>query len=80
MNTEHVKEYRQNGSLKYECTKKWLNKSREYLYSNRVTNSEGKSFIRIKNQTKYNKDGTIQSRLIYNDFGKVIGTHKGTTI
>ena len=68
MNTEQVKEYRQEGSLKYECTKMCLNKSREYLYSNRIINSEGKSFIRIKTATKYNKDGTIQWRLIYKDF------------
>ena len=80
MNAEHIKEYRQDGSLKYECTKKWLSKSREYLYPKRITNSQGKSFIRIKYATKYNKDGSIQWRLIYNDFGRVIATHKGTII
>lgn len=70
MNIEEVKEYREDGSLMYECTKRFLYKQEEHLYDRRI-GTNGKTFIRIKHATKYKKDGTIQWRLIYDDFGEV---------
>ena len=76
MDIEEVKEYRNDGSLIYECTIRNLSKSEERFFDRRVGES-GKSFIRINKATKYKKDGSIEWRLIYNDKGDVIGTHRG---
>lgn len=77
MNIEEIKEYRKDGSLMYECTKRILSKSEEHLFDRRI-GLNGNTFIRIKHATKYNKDGSIQWRLIYNDSGEVIGNANGS--
>ena len=70
------KEYRKDGSLMYECTKRFLNKNEEHLFDRRI-GTNGSTFIRINQATKYKEDGTIQWRLIYNDKGDVIGNQRG---
>jgi len=77
MDIEEVKEYRNDGSLMYECTKRYLPKNEEHLFDRRI-GVNGNTFIRINKATKYNKDGTIQWRLIYNDKGDVIGNERGS--
>ena len=79
MNIQEVKEYRKDGSLMYECTMRFLSKNEEHLFDRRI-GSNGNTFIRIKHATKYKKDGTIEWRLIYNNRGEVIGTHKGVKL
>ena len=79
MDIEEVKEYRNDGSLIYECTIRNLSKSEERFFDRRVGES-GKSFIRINYATKYREDGSIEWRLIYNDKGEVVGTHRGVLI
>lgn len=75
--TKDIKEFRKDGSLRYECTMAFLSHETEHLYDRRV-GDKGKSFIRINYATKYKIDGTIEWRHIYNDKGEVIGTHNGT--
>lgn len=77
MDIQEVKEYRKDGSLMYECTKRFLDKNEECLFDRRI-GTNGSTFIRINHATKYNADGTIQWRLIYNDKGDVIGNQKGS--
>lgn len=77
MDTKNVKEYREDGSLRYECTMLFIPENLEHHYPNRIE-STGKSFIRINNTTKYQKDGSIEWRLIYNKWGKAIGNERGT--
>ena len=77
MDIKEVKEYRKDGSLMYECTKRFLSKNEEHLYDRRI-GINGSTFIRINTATKYREDGTIQWRLIYNDNGEVIGNAKGS--
>lgn len=77
MGIQEVKEYRKDGSLMYECTKRFLNKNQEHLFDRRIRDNEN-AFIRINHATKYNADGTIEWRLIYNDKGDVIGNEKGS--
>lgn len=74
---QEVKEYREDGSLRYECTKRFLSESEEHLYDRRI-GEKGRSFIRINQATKYKKDGSIEWRLIYNSYGKVIGNKDGS--
>lgn len=71
MNIQEIKEYREDGSLMYECTKLFLNKKEEHLFDRRIGKND-QTFIRIKHATKYKKDGSIDWRLIYNDKGEVI--------
>ena len=67
---QEVKEYREDGSLRYECTMAWLSKESEQMYENRIINEQtGRCFIRINHATKYRKDGSIEWKLIYNDYG-----------
>lgn len=75
--TKDIKEYREDGSLQYECTMAFLKKGTEHLYDKRIVQDNGNCFIRINHATKYKINGTIEWRLIYNDNGRVIGTHKG---
>ena len=75
--TKDIKEYRQDGTLRYECTMAFLAPETEHLYDRRI-GEKGKSFIRINQATKYKIDGNIEWRHIYNDKGEVIGTHRGT--
>ncbi len=77
--TKKIKEYRKDGSLRYECTMAFLSAETEHLYDRRVGN-KGQSFIRINYATKYNKNGDIEWRLIYNKKGEVIGTDKGISV
>lgn len=35
MDIQEVKEYRKDGSLMYECTKRFLNKNEEHLFDRR---------------------------------------------
>ena len=79
MEIENVKEYRKDGSLMYECTKRFLEKHEEHFFDRRI-GKNGKTFIRINQATKYRKDGGIEWRLIYNDYGEVVGNQKGTLI
>jgi hypothetical protein len=58
-----VKEYREDGSLMYECTMAFLSPGSEHLYDRRI-GEKGKSFIRINHATKYKKDGSIEWRHI----------------
>lgn len=74
---KEIKEYREDGSLNYECTIAFLSPESEHLYDRRI-GDKGKSFIRINHATKYCKDGSIEWRLIYNRKGEVIGTHRGS--
>ncbi len=74
--TKEIKEYRQDGSLMYECTMAFLAPLSEHLYDRRVTGKYG-TFIRINHATKYKKDGSVEWKLIYNDYGEVIGTDRG---
>lgn len=76
---EEIKKYREDGSLMYECTLAYLHPSKQYLYDRRIITKKGAA-IRINHATKYKKDGSIEWRLIYNDKGEVIGTHKGTVL
>jgi len=66
-----IKEYRKDGSLMYECTIAYLSRLSEHLYPKRIVTQDG-CFIRINHATKYRKDGTIEWRLIYNNYGEVI--------
>ena len=75
MDIQEIKEYREDGSLMYECTKRFLPKSEEHLFDKRV-GSSGNTFIRINSAIKYKKDGTVQWKLLYNDMGEVVGNHK----
>ena len=77
--TEEVKEYRDNGSLRYECTKAFIKTGTEHLYDKRIGNNGG-AFIRINHATKYRKDGSIEWRLIYNSKGVVIGSEKRSVV
>jgi len=77
--TKEVKEYREDGSLMYECTMAFLSAETEHLYDRRI-GDKGKSFIRINQATKYKKDGSVEWRHIYNDKGEVISTHKGVAV
>jgi len=77
MDTKEVREYREDGSLRYECTMKFLSKNEKHLYKKRIE-KDGKSFIRINHSTKYRKDGSIEWRLIYNQWGKPIGNERGS--
>jgi len=72
-----IKEYREDGSLRYECTLAYLSKETEHLYENRRQDPEsGKCFIRIKHAAKYRKDGSLEWKLIYNHLG--VAVHDGT--
>lgn len=77
--TKDVKEYNDDGNLRYECTMAFLSPENEHLYDRRI-GDKGNSFIRINHATKYRKDGSIEWRLIYNGKGEVIGTHKGSLV
>ena len=70
MNIEEIKEYRKDGSLMYECTKRFLDKNEEHLFDRRI-GLNGKTFIRINHATKYKADGAVQWRLVYDEFGEV---------
>ena len=80
LSKKRVKEYREDGSLQYECTKAFLKKGTEHLYDKRIIQNNGKSFIRLNHSTKYRKDGSIEWRLIYNNKGIVVGSEKGSLI
>ena len=71
MDIQEVKEYRKDGSLMYECTKRFLNKNEEHLFDRRI-GTNGNTFIRINQATKYKEDGTIQWQLIYDKKGCVV--------
>lgn len=76
---EEIKKYREDGSLMYECTIAYLHPSKQHLYDRRMTGKKG-CFIRVNHATKYKQSGDIEWRLIYNNYGEVIGTHKGTVL
>lgn len=70
---KEIKEYREDGSLRYECTWAYLSKETDHLYENRRKDEEtGRSFIRIKHATKYRPDGSIEWKLIYNHNGVAV--------
>ena len=75
---EHIKEYYLDGSIRYECTISNLSPAFRYLYANRIMRDDGSCFIRINKATKYKKDGSIEWRIIYNDYGQIIGDQFGT--
>ena len=77
IHTKDIKEYRDDGSLRYECTMAFLSPESEHLYDRRI-GDKGKSFIRINHATKYRLDGSIEWRLIYNNKGEVIGNKHGS--
>jgi len=76
---EEIKEYRDDGTLRYECTHAYLSPLSQHLYSRRIIGKNG-PFIRINHATKYRKDRSIEWRLIYNDYGEVIGNERGTSV
>ena len=77
--TEEVKEHRNDGTLRYECTKAYISPETEHLYDRRI-GDRGNCFVRIKQATKYRKDGSIEWRHIYNDKGVLIGNEKGPAV
>lgn len=71
MDIEKVQEFYSDGSLSYECTKRYLSPLEEHLFDRRIS-LEGRSFIRINQAIKHNIDGSIRWKLIYDDYGEVI--------
>ncbi len=77
---EEVKTYYPNGALNYEAKNGILRPDSLFnsQYSSR-TDNKGVKRVYIE-QTKYNPDGTIQWRLLYNDYGEMIECIRGRVL
>lgn len=73
--TEEIKEYREDGSLQYECTFAFIAKGYEHLYCYFGWKGEQQK-ARIGHATKYNKDGSINWRFNYDEFGNIISVER----
>lgn len=70
---KEIKEYRKNGTLKYECTMAYIRKGSEYLFDRRIQQfSDGRCFIYINTTKKYKENGKLEWALTYNAQGELI--------
>lgn len=75
--TEEEKAYYDDGSLMYECTYAYIAPLFAHLYEDGGigVNNDGSMVIRINNSTRYLRDGSVQWKLIYDEFGRVIDSY-----
>lgn len=68
--TKTIKKFREDGSLMYEAAISFI-KSHEGWFPKRIQMEDGNEFI-YGDSTKYRKDGSIEWRMIRDEFGNLI--------
>ena len=64
------KEFHENGTLKYRCTRSEIKKGYEHLYPNRISNTV--SFIKVGNCSRFFDNGQLNWQMNYDNRGNLI--------
>lgn len=74
--TEEERAYYDDGRLMYECTYAYIAPLFAHLYEDGGIRMKcGTIVIRINHATRYLRDGSVQWKLIYDEFGRVVDNY-----